>query len=396
MKPNWIISGFVTAGLLTSAVFAQESTPSETVPAPAAEQTVPEEKPSEVAAETPAVMPPEDSAAIEAQNPAPEPAAAKLQQPKPFVQLNDFCPTTETVILAPWGDLLVACPNTGKPDYPAMIIRITPENKVYPWMMVPVDPESGVATPAGMAFSPDGNLYIADAPYLRDGKSPGRVLRIIVNEKHRPVGCQVAAYNFGFPNDIKVFEQYIYVTDSCVEKQDGKMMSGVYRFSIDAKSIKVTNSVKDPYIFGIITTNNPDSPIGADGLCFNADGDLFVGNFGDGQIYKITFDMERIPAAPVLFAQGEALKSTDGLVMGEDGNLYTTDFVQNAVVKIDPQGAISVIAQNDDAQTRPGALHKPSSLCFRGKELIISNYNCVPGAASSSQNPAEMSVITLP
>ncbi len=296
--------------------------------------------------------------------------------PSLLAELNDFCPSPESAVLTPWGDLLISCPNLSKPEYPALIIRVTPENKVYPWLICPVNPVTGMATPAGMSFGSDGNLYLVDSPAMRDGKSAGRIFRIAVNDKHRPVGCEVAAYDIPFPNQIKVHEGFLFVTGSVIEKNsDGKVLSGVYRFPIDTKGVKVTPSVKDPYVFGVMTTQNPAVERGAVGLCFNSDGDLLVGNYGDGKIYKITFDMERIPADPVLLTSDSKMNSCGSMAIDENDNIYAADTLQNAIAFITSSGNVSIVARNADNNTANGGLNQPSSVCFRDKELIIVNSN---------------------
>ena len=73
-------------------------------------------------------------------------------EPELFYELPEFCPTPDGFAQAPWGDVLLACPNFADSTHPAMILRITPENQVRIWTLWPTDPDTGKAGPMGMDF----------------------------------------------------------------------------------------------------------------------------------------------------------------------------------------------------------------------------------------------------
>ena len=372
MRKLSLFAALAASGMLiTSPVFADETAPAE----PAADAAAP-------AAEAPA-----------------EPAAdvaAPLAKAELFYKFPEFVNVPDGFCQAPWGDILLSCPNYADNSHPALILKITPDNQVRIWAVCPIDPATGVAGPMGMEFGDDGNLYIADNQGWGDGKTMGRVLRILVNKEHRPVGAEVVAYNIGHPNGIRVHEGFIYVSHSMIEKaEDGKLLSGVYRFPLDAKNIKATNSVKDPYVFGIIKTENPDCQYGIDGICFDKEGNLYEGNFGDGTIHKITFDEARKPSEPVLFAKGPEMVSNDGMIMGDDGNIYLCDFSQNAILAVTPEGKIITIAKNGDTDGADGGLDEPGDLIFRCKQLIISNFDNVLGATHVNQERDAVKTLSI-
>ncbi|MDO4583149.1 MAG: phage head-tail adapter protein [Planctomycetia bacterium] len=328
-----------------------------------------------------------------------KPATEPLTKAELFCALPEFCPTPDGFARAPWGDILLSCPNYADPSHPAVILRITPDKKVRLWAICPIDPATGFAGPMGMEFGPDGNLYIADNQGWQYTERMGRVLRILVNEQHRPVGCEVVAYNFAHPNGIRIRDGYIYVSHSMIEKDaDGKLLSGVYRFPLDAKDVKVENSVRDPHVFGVLKTENPDCQYGLDGMCFDKEGNLYLGNFGDGSIFKVTFNEKGEPSEPTLFAKGTEMISNDGMIYGDDGNIYLCDFSQNAVLAVTPEGKIITIAKNGDTDGADGSLDEPGDLIQDGKTLIISNFDNVPGPPHVNQKhdkPYTLSIISL-
>jgi sugar lactone lactonase YvrE len=71
-----------------------------------------------------------------------------------------------------------------------------------------------------------------------------------------------------------------------------------------------------------------------------------VGNFGDGAVYKIRFADDGSVKENKVWAQDSGqLKSTDGMIIDAEGNLYIADFCDNAVSKVQPNGKVTRIAQ---------------------------------------------------
>ena len=362
---------------------------------------------AETPASTEAVAPAEVTAPAEVAAPAEVPVpveavpeTAPLTQAELFASLPDFCQTPDSFTLAPWGDVLLSCPNYADPTHPPVIVRIAPDNQIRLWAMCPVNSKTGNAGPMGMSFGPDGNLYISDNAGWSGNGQMGRILRLIVNENHRPVACEIVAYDFAHPNGLRVQGDYIYVTHSLLDKSedDGKQLSGVFRLPLNAKNVKIDNSVKDPHLIAVVKTENPDCQYGLNGLCFDKDGNLYVGNFGDGTILKITFDENGTASEPILYAQGPEMLSNDGMVMGDDGVLYVCDFTQNAILAVLPDGKIVILAKNGDTDGNDGLLDEPGDLFKRGSELLIANFDNVPGPPyvnTKHDGPATISIINL-
>ncbi len=89
--------------------------------------------------------------------------AQGLQKSKLLVQLPDYCPTPDGMAIDKDGDLVVACPNFAEPEYPGCLIKVDAKLKVRKWVDVPVLKETGRACPMGIAFGPDGDLYVCKA-----------------------------------------------------------------------------------------------------------------------------------------------------------------------------------------------------------------------------------------
>ncbi len=416
MKKSIFLASVAASLFFPLSLIAQDAVPAET---PAETPVV-----TETSAETPAVTetPAPAETPVVTETPAETPAAAEtpaepLTKAELFCELpKELCVTPDSFCAAPWGDILLSCPNYADPTMPQVIMSISPENKVRLWGMCPVNPAYKISTepgkmsalsgPMGMEFGPDGNLYIADNvgwygdPLAGDPDfQAGRVIRILV-KNNRPVGAEVVAYNFSHPNAIRIRDGWIYVSHSLLAKEgeDGKtIVSAVYRFPLDAKNVKVNNTVDDPQIVCLLRTTK--LAYGLDGLCFGTDGTLYLGNFGDATIEKITFDKDGKASQPEIFAQGPEMLSNDGMIFDpENGRIYACDFSQNAVLDIDPTGKITILAKNGDTDGLDGSLDEPGDLILRGKQLIISNFDNVPGPPHTNTGHDEhctLSVINL-
>jgi hypothetical protein len=202
-----------------------------------------------------------------------------------------------------------------------------------------------------------------------------------------------------------------------VKRPDGLMVSAVYRFPMDGRDIQVKNTLDDPNLLASFVTENKFAQYGLDGIVFDSKGNLFVGNFGDGKIQKLTFDdkgnlasntlfaktdhdYSRDPKLPGFLAKATAAKmrSTDGMCVDKADNIYVADFSNNAIAKVTPAGVISVLAQNADLGGRNGALNEPGEPIVWNGMLIVSNFDAViePDKVNTkTESPATLSLLRL-
>lgn len=327
-------------------------------------------------------------------------------KPKLFLTLpEEYVCTPDGMAIDRRGNLIVSCPNYADPKMSGCVVRIDKQKNVSKWFDVPVHEDTGLARNMGIELDLDGNIYLCDnQDWKRSSETrfKGRVLRLTVDDSGTILDSRVVAWNMEHPNGIRIKDGYLYVTQSkMTEAADasGRLTSGVYRFGLEDRNIKVENTLEDPNLFTTFLTQNPDCQYGADGIAFNGDGDLFVGNFGDGEIYKITFHEDGSLKDNVPFAKDEEqLTSTDGMIFDEDGNLYIADFRVNAIGKMYPDGRLERIAQSPDCDGLDGGLDQPGEPIIWEGKLIASCFDLSvgPGKVNTQHElPATMSELSL-
>ena len=313
---------------------------------------------------------------------APEPA---MQTPHLFAVLPDACPTPDGMAIAPDGELVVACPNYADPTQAACLIKIGKDRKVRPWVKVPVLSDTGVACPMGIEFGPDGDLYVCDNqgwPGDAKGQFKGRILRMRIKD-NQVVSTTVVAEGMEHPNGVRVRGGQLYVTQSLMSKvkdPSGRLLSGVYRFPLDARDVKVTNTLADANLITTLITRNADCQYGADGLAFDKAGNLYVGNFGDGAIHKITFGADGKATGNTVWAVNlKEMRTTDGISFDDSGNLYVADFSENAVAVVTPDATVHRIAKSPDSDGSKGELDQPGEPILWNGKLIVTCFDKVTG-----------------
>ena len=310
-----------------------------------------------------------------------------MQQSELFLVLPDYCPTPDGMTIAPNGDLILACPNYADQSYPACIMRITQDGQISKWFDVPVLPETGLACPMGIAFGENGDLFICDNQGWTGseaGSGQGRLLRLTFDENNNIKETIVVARCMEHPNGVRVRDGKVYVTQSLlanmIPENDRRMMSGVYRFDINDRDIELNNNQFDPNLLVTFITQNEEVAYGADGLDFDAAGNLYVGNFGDGAIHKVSFNAEGNVASNEVWAQDlSQMRTTDGICFDSKGNLWVADFSDNSVAVVSPEGKVRRVAQSPDSDGSRGELDQPGEPIEWNGMIVVSCFDLVTG-----------------
>ena len=318
------------------------------------------------------------------------------------ITLPGNCDSPDGMTLAKDGNIYLSMNGTGidfKFKNSGKIMRITKNDKLEEVFILPKHPKTKVASPMGLVFAKDGNLYVSDNQSFAGGKNLSRLLKLTIKGS-KVVKCETVAEGFMMSNGITTIGDYLYINETNIDASKKPMISGVYRFKLselDAKKpIKVTG-VDHPNFFLKVETNykNDLMKVGANGIAADSKGNLFICNFGEASILKVTLKENGEVNQVTTLCKGQGLESTDGLQIDSEDNLWVADFMGNAVACVDSQtGKVTIIAKNAPGNGDHGQLDAPSECIRRGDKLYVSNIDITygPNKADEKQN---ISVIIL-
>jgi len=304
------------------------------------------------------------------------------------------------------GDLIVSCPNYAQDDMSGCVIRITPDRKISKWFDVPVHPQTGIARNMGIAFDDNYDMYICDNQGWSGRPElawKGRILKVEFNQDRSVKSWHTVADGMEHPNGIRIYKNDMYLTQSyCTKVKDpsGDLISCVYRFPLDAKDIQISNTLEDSNIFAVFHTRNRQCVYGVDGIEIDSKGNLYVGNYGDAEVWKIRLDENGNLIDREIYARNEAvMKSTDGMIMDENtGILYIADFNNNAICMVDSSRNVRQVASSPDTDGLHGELDQPGEPIIWQNQIVASCFDLVTDETkvnTKHEMPATMAVLNL-
>ncbi|MCU0962798.1 MAG: hypothetical protein MUF48_22095 [Pirellulaceae bacterium] len=351
---------------------------------------------------------------------ASEAAAVTPSQPILLAELPDYCNTPDGMALLPDGAIIVSVPNFNNETQPSLLVKITPANQVerfydfpmpFPDLTAPADR----IAPMGVTYSAAKNcLYFADMQ-IKEINQRSRLWRLDLKDGAVDRMVLVAS-GFNVSNGLAIQGDHLYVTESVLRPSsdpkpaDGAappatftdpLVSAVLRFKLDEENVQLATPLEnDPHVIATFKSYKTAWPFGADGIAFDSQGNLFVGLFGDGVMYKLQLGPDGQVTANTEFAKADFLVNCDGMSCDHrTDKLYVADSAANAIRIINPDGSVETLAENDDVtDKRTGLLDQPCEALLRGDTIVVSNMDWTfPGFKNSAhQLPATLSVIQLP
>lgn len=330
-----------------------------------------------------------------------EPAAAESsKKSKLLVQLPKGCNTADAMALLPDGSIVLSMPNFNKLEEGSFLMRITPDNKAEKFFDLPKHPVTGDPVgPLGVCLAPSGDLFLAD--YQMNGDRQSRVLKISMKDG-KPTDIKPVITGFRVSNAVVCRDGYLYVSETQIDTESKPATSGVFRFKLEELNGEpvalAAAPTEDPHFLDIVKCFDEELPLGADGLCFDKAGNLYIGNFAGGTVHRFEFDDAGKVRSNTIFAKADFMKSADGLFMDPETQvIYVADSRANAVQMVFPDGSVKTLAQNGDTDGLDGGMDQPCEVLIRGREVIVSNMDWpVPGCINQTYNePCVLSVIPL-
>jgi sugar lactone lactonase YvrE len=329
------------------------------------------------------------------------PNAAPDSKAELLVEMPAWCNTPDGMALLADGSFLLSVPNFNDVEAGSFLARITADNRVEKFLDLPRHPVTRQPMgPLGVCVVPSGDIYLAD--YQMTGERQSRVVKIEMNDQGRPGKLTTVVTGFHVSNAVAYHDGHLYVSETQIDTESSPATSGVFRFSLkelqEGPVQLADDETRDPHLLGIIKVYDEELPLGADGLCFDRQGNLYIGNFADGTVHQFKFDGQGAVTSNKVFARAEFMKSADGLVFDPERNvIYVADSRANAIQVVALDGSVTTLASNGDTDGLDGGMDQPCEPLLRGREVIVSNMDWpVPGCINQTYNkPATLSVIKL-
>lgn len=325
-----------------------------------------------------------------------------------LVAFPDYCNTPDGMALLPDNSIIVSMPNFNDESKPPLLMKVTPDNKVEKFYEFPT-PYPGLGKgvdrigPMGIVAAPNGDLYLADMQYMKDKNQKSRLWKLVVRDGKVERMVPVAT-GFNVANGVVIRGDYIYITESVLVEDSHPLISAVMRFKLDEENVVLkTPLTQDPHIIAVFKSYKEQWRFGADGIDFDSKGNLYVGMFGDGVLYKLTFDKNGNVASNTEFAKSLFMINCDGMHRDpQTDKLYVADSAANAVQEVSMDGSVQMLTTNGDARNgadkQKGMLDQPCEALVRGDTIVVSNMDWpFPGFKNTKhQLPATLSVIKIP
>ena len=308
----------------------------------------------------------------------------KEYTPQLEVLLPDGCPVPAGLALEPMsGKIFVNVLNSGK--ICAFKGRHTLE------ILAEYDSAPATALPRGLAFGPEGHLYVCDR---------GRILRLDLQTKK----MTAVAEGLGEPTDLLWHEDVLYVADARLADgpTDAFGCGGVWRFTkaeLRDKSLKLTATTKDPHVWAIcpVSKVGREDSAGLGGLAWAWDA-LYGGNFGDGVMFRMVPDGDSGKAKMEKALDEPTVHCCAGMAYDPKTDLlYLCDSQANAIRTLSKTGVPGWIWLNKDTTGDDGELDQPASCVIRDGLLYIANQDVpLPGMKNSVGPDKPYSISTIP
>jgi len=325
-----------------------------------------------------------------------------IGDPKIAVNLPADQNSPDGMALGKDGNMYLSLWNFGDKTVPGCIMYIDKNDKLHKFVELPDHPDTERTCPLGIDFGSDGNLYIADAQAIVGAEGAiSRLLKVTIVDG-KPVSVETVVDGFNFSNAVACNGDAVYVTETSLGIKDEKVHhSGVYRFELSeldgSKPIMLKPNAEDPHLIARLETRNPAWTVGANGMDFDPEGNMYVCNFGEASIVKFAMNKEGTkPLSSKVLVKGQGMLCTDGMDYAADGMIYVADFLGNAVHQVCPKtGTVNTLAKNPVSDGTGGRLDKPSESRLRGKRVYVANID-IPYDNNVVDAPATISVIELP
>lgn len=213
------------------------------------------------------------------------------------------------------------------------------------------------ADPSGIAFNPQGDLFVAVGPFAEVVRIRGSDLN-----PQKPGSAQTFATGTPGANGI-VFDRQgnLYVS--------GGGSGIVYRVGTNGGAAQP--SVQIEKFTRTLPDGKAQQAIVANGVELDPKGVLYVADTARGAIWKVEIGADGKGGKPALLAQSPLLEGADGLAFDRSGKLWVTANERNALVTVAMDGKVEEVAKNGSK----GPLEFPGNIVFVGDTGYVNNFD---------------------
>ncbi len=211
--------------------------------------------------------------------------------------------------------------------------------------------------PGGIAFDAKGDLYVAVGPFAEVVRIKGTDLNA-----SKPGVAQTFATGVPGANGIAFDKRgSLYIS--------GGASGVVYSIGPNGGAAQAVAQIEKNV--RTLPDGKAQQSIVANGLEFDAMGVLHVADTSRGAIWKVVMGADGKGGKPVLWVQSPMLEGADGMAFNANGDLWVAANELNAIVSVSPAGVVKTVAKNDSK----GPLEFPSALVFVGHRAYVSNFD---------------------
>ena len=220
-----------------------------------------------------------------------------------------------------------------------------------------VDGKKVNADPSGIAFNPQGDLFVAVGSFREVVRIRGAELN-----PAKPGLAQTFATGTPGANGITFDRQgNLFV---------GAGASGVvYRVGPNGGVAEAAAQIEKHV--RTLPDGKTQQQIVANGVAFDANGVLHVADTARGAVWKVVIGADGKGAKPVLLAQSALLEGIDSLAFDRSGMLWVVQNELNSIATVTPAGQVRQVAKNGSQ----GPLEFPSAIVFVGDRGYVSNFD---------------------
>lgn len=263
----------------------------------------------------------------------------------PFTELPGVTVTTlielkgdraypEAITVGPDGYLYSGSFCTGE------IWRISPQGELEIWLPT----HSGIHAVSGMAFAPDGTLYVADRGDCDPRKGISSLKRVLPDKTVEPWGA--------------VSEDEIL--NGLTFDREGRL----YAADTQLGEVRRYNENGEGQVWWELPAN-PNDPLPT-GIKYDpASHAILVTDTNNGTLYRISIEENgEVGQADTLYNQSG--RSLDGLTLDDEGRIIFTSFDNNEVVRLEADGRTTRLAKN---------FREPSDVAFLDGRVYVTNFD---------------------